>query len=351
MNKARTLSESPDRIFLTTNFKLESGERLQELKLAYVTLGELNNTGTNAILLTHGFTSSHRLAKKSTYEASEGGWNLLVGPGKPIDTDKYFVISSNMLGSSYGSSGPNTLNPSTNKPYGSDFPAISMRDIVAAQHELLKHLNVQKLTAVVGASFGGFQAFQWAIDYPDFVLGIVAAMSSLWHANDGETVKSLTAYLSHDPNWNDGDFYKNGGIEGTLKKYRIDTLRKYGRERTLKNKGLNESQIALELERLATPWARQFDANSLITLLRAAHSMSIAEQVSSIKSRVLYLLSTTDEVFPCSLAPKVMSILESAQVNAEYHELQSDKGHSASHEDAQKWAAVLERFLLNIERG
>lgn len=351
MNVARTLSESLDQLYLTTDFALQSGETLAQMQIAYVTLGELNADGTNAILLTHGFTSSHRLAKKSVHEASEGGWNLLVGPGKPIDTNHYFVISSNMLGSSYGSSGPGSLDPATGKPYGPTFPVLTMSDIVAAQRAMLDHLNVRHLQAVIGASFGGFQAFQWAIDYPDFMDGIVCAMSSLWHADDGETVDSLMAYLARDPHWNGGDYYSNGGIQTTLREYRIDTLRKYGRARSLQKAGLDPQQIEHELEQLAIPWARQFDANALITLLRAAHTMHLAEQAGRIKAKVLYLLSTTDQVFPCALAPQVMDVLEAAGVPATYHELVSEKGHSASHEDAHLWASVLKDFLHDIQPG
>ncbi|MDH4764343.1 alpha/beta fold hydrolase [Pseudomonas sp. CBMAI 2609] len=345
MTVAKTLGESPDQVFIARDFKLTSGVVLSELHIAYVCLGQLSPDCGNAILLTHGFTSSHRLSKKASHESSEGGWNLLVGPGRPVDTDKYFVVSSNMLGSSYGSTGPASINPQTGQPYGPDFPQITLHDIVSAQHLLLTHLKVKHLHAVIGASYGGFQAFQWAINYPDFVGGIVAAMSSLWHADDGETVQTLLAFFAQDPNWNAGNFYKNGGVRETLKKYRIDTLRKYGRAATLASQGYSESEIDAQLEQLSAAWASQFDANSLVTLLSAAHRMDLAQNVSRIRAKVLYLLSTTDRVFPITLAPAVSAVFDKAQIPFEYVELPSDKGHSASHEDAAKWASKLREFL------
>ena len=174
------------RNFVIRDFALESGKMLPEAKIAYETYGRLDATGRNAVLLAHGFTSSHHAA--GTYaagkaphgveESEPGWWDALVGPGRPIDTDRWFVVSSNMLGSSYGSTNPASVNPATGTPYGPDFPEITLLDIVRAQRLLLDHLQVKHLIAVAGPSFGGYQAFQWAITYPDFMNGIVAAVTA-----------------------------------------------------------------------------------------------------------------------------------------------------------------------------
>ena len=147
--------------FTFSDFRLESGDVLPEVTLAYVTRGSLAPGGRNAILVTHGYTSGPRMIEPGV-ASSEGAWSSLVGPGAPIDTGRYFVVCSNMLGSSYGSTNAASVDPRTGRRYGSRFPRITVADIVTAQKRLLEHLGVAHLRAVVGPSYGGFQAFQWA---------------------------------------------------------------------------------------------------------------------------------------------------------------------------------------------
>src|SRR5262245_61448112 len=154
-------------MFTTKDFTLESGATLPELTLAYDTYGTLARDGRNANLITHGFTSHHHAA--GGHAGQPGFWSGLIGPGKTVDTDRYFVVSSNMIGSSYGSTAPRTIDPATGRPYGPGFPAITLRDIVTAQKALLDSLDVRHLVAVAGPSFGGYQAFQWAVTFPDFM--------------------------------------------------------------------------------------------------------------------------------------------------------------------------------------
>src|SRR5258707_10115886 len=158
--------------FSAKNFRLESGEILPELKLTYETYGTLAPNGRNTILVTHGYTSSQHAAGLDA-NGEAGWWDGLIGPRKAIDTDKYFVVSSNMLGSSYGSTAPASVNPKTGMRYGPDFPDYSLVDIVTAQHALLDALGVKHLVAVAGLSFGGYQAFQWGVTFPDAMAGIV----------------------------------------------------------------------------------------------------------------------------------------------------------------------------------
>src|SRR5207244_3854985 len=167
------------RTFTAYGFKLDSGRGLPEMSLAYETYGRLAPDGRNAILVTHGFTSSqHAAGKYSPSDPTAGSWNGLIGPGKAIDTDRYFVVSSNMLGSSYGSTAPRSADPATGKPYGPDFPIITLRDIVTAQKAMLDSLGVRHLVAVAGPSFGGYQAFQWAVTFPDHMSGIVPVVTA-----------------------------------------------------------------------------------------------------------------------------------------------------------------------------
>ena len=158
---------------------LENGQVLSDVTIAYDTYGRLAPDGRNAILITHGYTSNHHAAGRyGPADSKVGWWDRLIGPGKAIDTARFFVVSSNVLGSCYGTTGPGSLNPATGKPYGPEFPDLTMRDIVVAQREFLIRLGVTHLVAVAGPSLGGRQAFQWAVTYPDFMDGIVAVASS-----------------------------------------------------------------------------------------------------------------------------------------------------------------------------
>ncbi|MCX7365846.1 MAG: alpha/beta fold hydrolase, partial [Alphaproteobacteria bacterium] len=180
------------------------------------------------MLLTHGYTSSQHMAGRYGENGAEGSWDGLVGPGKAIDTDKLFVVSSNMLGSSYGSTSPAHLNPATRKPYGPEFPDITLVDIVNAQKALLDSLGVKHLVAVAGPSFGGYQTFQWGVSYPDFMDGLVPVVSAPKGSGGDASVKALVDQLAKDPNWNGGHYYDNGGITAVLVEMRTATPRRYG---------------------------------------------------------------------------------------------------------------------------
>src|SRR5262249_40304740 len=170
-----------DQFFALADFRLANGEVLPEATIAYETYGRLTPHGRNAVLITHGFTGSHHQAGRNPANGSlPGAWDALIGPGKPIDTDRLFVVASNMLGSSFGSTNAASRNPQTGEPYGPDFPNISIVDIVAAQKALLASLGVEHLVAVAGPSYGGYQAFQWAVAHPDFIDAIAPVNTAPW---------------------------------------------------------------------------------------------------------------------------------------------------------------------------
>jgi homoserine O-acetyltransferase len=322
--------------FRFEDFSLIGGDLLPEVTLAYVTRGRLAADRRNAILVTHGYTSGPRMIEPGV-ASSEGAWSSLVGPGAPIDTDRYFVVCSNMLGSSFGSTNAASIDPRSGKPYGSSFPRITVEDIVRAQKRLLEHLGVTHLRAVVGPSYGGFQAFQWAVTFPDFMDGVAPVVTSpLPPQSDREA--ALLKWFAADPNWNGGDYYDRGGVKGTLTALRMDTLRRYGL-------AVTED----ELRRIASGWAEVFDANSLFILGRAMEAYDITPHYRRIRVPVLYVLSRTDALFPPSLAPGVMAGLRAAGVEAEYVEIDSEHGHLASGADAAKWAPALRAFIEKLE--
>jgi len=338
------LNEIESKIFSARDFRLESGKILPVLELAYETYGALSPAGDNAILVVHGYTSSHHAAGKNAAgkqgrgvpEGSAGWFDGLIGPGKAIDTDRHFVVSVNALGSAHGSSGPNSTDPATGKPYGPTFPEVTLRDMVASQKLLVDSLGLKSLVAVVGPSMGGFQSFQWAASYPGFMKGIAASVTAPRAPGRLGGLEALQERLASDPNWNGGWYYENGGIPGTLEQIRYETLLNYGQ-------GEAEAKVA------AKSWAKIYDGHSLVTLRRAIDGFDITKQYEQLKkTRVLYVISKTDKLFDLTDCAAHALDMRKAGVDLTYVEMPSDKGHMASHADAAMWAPILAAFLKQL---
>ena len=339
------------RTFTSRDFVLDSGVTLPELTLAYETYGTLAADRRNGILVTHGFTSSHHAAGRySASDPAPGAWDGLIGPGKAIDTNRYFVVSSNMLGSSYGSTAPASIDPGTSKPYGPDFPDITVRDIVRAQRLLLGSLGIDQLVAVAGPSYGGFQAFQWAVTFPDAVRGIVPVVTSPKMRAGLDPVKALLDRFATDPAWNGGWHYERGGIPRTMAALRYETLLRYGQDAVLAASIPDPTARQARLRAMAEAWAAEFDPNSMITLRKALQTYDTTGDFGKIRARVLYVLSRTDVLFPPSLAPEVMDGLTRAGVDARYFEIDTDFGHAASGPAWAAWGPRLAAFLDALER-
>jgi homoserine O-acetyltransferase len=269
--------------FTFSDFCLQSGEILPEVTIAYCTRGRLAPDGRNAVLVTHGYTSGHQMIEPEG-GSSEGAWTTLVGSGAPVDTELNYVVASNMLGSSFGSTNAASIDPRTGKRYGSRFPAITVADIVTAQHRLLEHLGVWHLRGVVGPSYGGFQAFQWAVSFPDFMDAIVPVVSAPKARLD--MASDTRARFERDPNWNGGDYYETAGMVATMTDLRAETLRRYGMT--------DETAI----RRAASQWATIFAANTLLILGGAAEAYDVTAELDRIRVPVRYVLSRTDALFP-----------------------------------------------------
>jgi homoserine O-acetyltransferase len=332
------------KIFSAREFRLESGQTLPVLELAYETYGALSPNKDNAVLVVHGYTSSHHAAGhnaagkqgRGVAEGAAGWFDGLIGPGKAIDTDRHFVVSVNALGSAHGSSGPNATDPRTGKPYGPTFPEITLRDMVASQKLLVDSLGLKSLVAVVGPSMGGFQSFQWAASYPGFMKGIAASVTAPRAPNRLGGLEALQKRLASDPNWNGGWYYENGGIPGTLEQIRYETLLNYGQ-------GEAEAKVA------AKSWAKIYDGHSLVTLRRAIDGFDITKQYDRLKkTKVLYVISKTDKLFDLTDCATHALEMRKAGVDLTYVEMPSDKGHMASHADAAMWAPILGAFMKRL---
>lgn len=338
------------------DFRLESGVVLPSVTICYETYGQLAPDGRNAVLIAHSFTSSQHAAgfyaeggaPRGLRAGDVGWWDKVIGPGEAIDTDALYVISSNALGSVFGSTSPISIDPKTGKTYGPDFPAITVGDIVRAQKALVDALGVKHLVAVVGASYGGFEAFEWAANYPELVDGVAPLFTAPNAQSTGEARQAMVTFLAQDPNWNSGHYYDNGGVSVTLAELRVRMLKSYGAEELYSERYRNPAAREAAIEASARAWAHTFDANSLITLLKAHEHFDLRGEFGRIKCKLLYMLSSSDKIFPASLGPDVMAKLKSAGVDARYVEVQSEIGHLAVDHQTEKWSRELEKFVEGL---
>jgi homoserine O-acetyltransferase/O-succinyltransferase len=346
---AAGLGTVEDRNFLIRDFRLHNGAVLPEASIAYETYGRLARDGANAVLITHGYTSSHHAAGHNPANGNlPGWWDGLIGPKKAIDTEKLFVVASNMLGSSSGSTNGASLDPRTGRPYGPDFPAITVRDIVGAQKALLDSLGVRHLVAVAGPSYGGYQAFQWAVAYPEMIDAIVAVVTAPRSQNAEKSLAELEARLATDPEWNGGRYYDKGGAKTVLTELRVEMLKRNGIEAALAGQYPDRDLREAQIREQAVAWARRWDANSLVILRRGTIGFDTVKDFAKIRAKVLYVLCRTDRLFPPAIAPAVMRDLAAAGVEARYFEIDSDLGHSASGPEHAKWSPVLREFLAPL---
>jgi homoserine O-acetyltransferase len=339
-----------DRFFTIRGFRLADGTVMPEATIAYETYGRLAPHGRNAMLVTHGYTGSHRFAGRNPANNNQpGSWDGLIGPGKAVDTDKLFVVASNMLGSSYGSTNAASINPKTGQPYGPDFPHLTVRDIVDAQKALLDSLGVEHLVAVGGPSYGGYQSFQWAVAYPDFMDAIVPVNTAPWaSANTDKQLAEVTARLATAPEWNGGHYYRSGECKNVLTEIRIETLKRYGIDAVLAPRYPDPVERETAIRQAAANWAKNWDANSLIILRRALLGFDTRPEFAKIKAKVFYMLCRTDALFPPKIAPGVMDALAAAGVEGRFFELNSELGHSSTGAEHAKWSPALREFLAPI---
>lgn len=331
-------------VYSAEEYPLEGGGVLPKAELAYLVTGELAPDGANAILVTHGYTTGHHFVLPDS-SAAEGSWSELVGPGRAIDTRRFCVVSSNALGSCYGSSGPASIDPSTRECYGEHFPKVTLGDTVRLQYQLLQHLGVQRLHAVAGPSMGGLQALQWGVQFPEFVARLVVAVSGLAPPRGGvEQGPSLMEQICAQPGWQ-GGFSTTEAMRPWLVKRRMDTLRAYSMDEYLRQQGVPAERLETHLQQLAASWAENFHPWSLVSLAQAIGEFNISSQLHHIRAQVFLALCANDKLFPASEGPASVDRLRSAGVHTEYFEIPSRFGHLASGLDWQLWEECLRGFL------
>ncbi len=333
----------------TQDFGLESGARLPQLTTAYASLGQLNAARSNAVLVLHGYTTGPSMLWAGS-NAAEGSWSGLIGPGRAIDTDRFFVICPNALGSSYGSTGPASINPASGKAYGIDFPRTTIGDMVEAQRVLIDSLGIDRLAAVAGPSMGSFQAFEWGVRFPERVDRVVAAVGAPFSPLGADMAERVLAVLSADAGWNGGR-YTQASMINCLIKMRVDTLFRYGIDADLAPAYPDAAARGAEIERLAREWAIEFDAGALVSLAHACAKFDARPRLSALRAPLLYVNSRSDTVFSSALAQEQAPLFDACGVNWSYFEIDSDKGHLASGADSALWADVLASFMNTPPRA
>ncbi|MGJ7542019.1 alpha/beta fold hydrolase [Variovorax sp. LT1R16] len=324
-------------------FRLSSGVILPAVDVAYAAYGQLAPDGRNAILVTHGYTASHRMLAHGDGVA-EGSWAPLIGPGRVLDTQRYYIVCANMLGSCYGSTGPASIDPRSGRAYGPDFPDITLQDIVAVQHRLLDRLGVRHLRAVVGPSYGGFQALQWALDHPGQVDAIAAVVSAPFlPPSPHMDLPTLLQAFARDPGWNDGR-PEPDGVRGTLCRLRVATLEAYGMDEVLRAQGLDAAARRRKIDGMARSWAGEFDAHALIVLLKAALAFDVRAQLHRIRSDVLHVVARTDALFAPSAVRGTLAGTRGRRA-LRYVEMDTPFGHQASGPAHALWSDALRELL------
>ena len=359
-------------VFSNMDCKLDSGFNLKDFQIAFKTFGNLNANKDNAILICHALTGDQYVSETNPITKKDGWWSRMVGVNKPIDTKKYYVICSNVIGGCAGTTGPKEINFQTNAPYGREFPAVTVRDMVKIQHYLIETLSIEKLFAVVGGSMGAMQALQWTIDYPQKIQNVIHIAGALKHSAQNIAFHEVGRQaIMNDPNWNKGGYNKNNIIpERGLAVARMiahitylsdDAMhRKFGRKlqsRDIISFGFDaDFQIESYLRYQGRSFVERFDANSYLYLTRAMDyfdlekKFSTAIEFSPIPNqhiRYLIISFTSDWLFPTSENRKIVKTLNYFTRNVSFTEIETDKGHDSFLLDEPELDSIIKGFLDN----
>jgi homoserine O-acetyltransferase len=353
--------------------ELECGKKLAPIDVAYETYGELNEAGDNAILICHALSGdAHVAGYNSPDDRKPGWWDNMVGPGKGIDTNKYFVICSNVLGGCRGTTGPSSVNPATSKPYGLDFPIITVADMVKVQKLLLDELRVKRLLAVVGGSIGGMQVLQWAIEYPDFVQAAlpIATTTHLGAQSIAFDAVGRNAILA-DANFADGQYKNGNGPDRGLAIARMIGHITYLSEQGMREKfgrqlrGAEQysydfnSEFAVEtyLDYQGQIFVERFDANSYLYITKAADYFDLEKDYGSltaafanVKSRFLVVSFSSDWLFTPSQSKAIVNALAANRKDVSFCNIESSYGHDAFLLESEVLGSFICCFLQAIYR-
>jgi homoserine O-acetyltransferase len=348
--------------------RLDGGVLLSPVEIAYETYGTLAPDGGNAILICHALTGDQHVASPHPVTGKPGWWTRMVGPGKPVDPERHFVVCANVLGSCMGTSGPATVNPATGQPWGMSFPVITIRDMVRAQAMLLDHLGVGRLKAVVGGSMGGMQALSWPATFPDRVEAVVVIASTARHSAQNIAFHEVGRQaVMADPRWNGGAYYDGeppaAGLAVARMAAHITYLseagltEKFGRRlqaREAKSFGFDaDFQIESYLRHQGLSFVDRFDANAYLYITRAMdyfdlaeeHGGTLANAFRETRARFCLVSFDTDWLYPTRESRAIVHALNAAGAPVSFVELSSPFGHDAFLLEAPELNRVVDGFL------
>ncbi len=365
----------PQRMRFEAPLPLRSGARIRDYELVYETYGQLNADKSNAVLVCHALNASHHVA--GTYagqEKSEGWWDNLVGPGKPLDTDRFFVIGINNLGSCFGSTGPMHTNPDTGRIYGADFPVVTVHDWVDAQARVLDALGITQLAAVLGGSLGGMQALDWSLRYPDRMRHCIAIATapSLSAQNIAFNEVARRAIVT-DPDFHGGFFYEHGAIPkrglrvarmiGHITYLSDDVMeQKFGRELRAAELGYSTQDIEFQIESYlrhqGDKFSEYFDANTYLLITRALdyfdpareHGGDLSRTFASSRCKYLLASFTTDWRFSPARSREIVKALVDNRRDVSYAEIDAPHGHDAFLLEDPRYHGVLRAYFERIAK-
>ena len=353
-------------------FALECGRSLPSITLAYETYGQLSPARDNAILIVHALSGdAHVAGVHSPQDRKAGWWDIMVGPGKPYDTDKYYVICSNILGGCKGSTGPSSIDPRTGKPYGLDFPMVTIGDMVRAQALLLDHLGIERLLAITGGSMGGFQALEWAVCYPQRVASVHAIATSVRLSTQAIAFDEVGRQaIMADPDWAGGDYYGQSVPGAGLAIARMighitylsdeQMHAKFGRRlqdrEALSYDFKTDFQVESYLKYQGGAFVERFDPNSYLYISKAmdyydlaAGRHSLIEALAGVQAEFLVVSFTSDWLFPTYQAKELVRALQANGVPTSFLEIPSTYGHDSFLLPSEQLAQAVTGFLAHVQ--
>ncbi len=352
---------------------LDCGEKLHSVEVAYETWGKLNAARSNAIYVCHALTGDAHAAGVSADDGKPGWWDSMVGKGKAFDTDRYFIICSNVLGGCRGTTGPGSVNPATGCPYAMTFPVITVGDMVRLQKMLVDHLGVERLLTVTGGSMGGMQALQWAAAYPDSVISAIPIATTARHSAQQIAFNEVGRQaIMADPDWSDGNYYATkpparglavARMVGHITYMSDESMRqKFGRRLRDKEKFGFDFSVDFEVESYlryrGSQFVNRFDANSYLYITKAMDYFDLANGTGVLadafragNTRFLVISFTSDWLYPSYQSVEVVQALRSMNRDVAYCELPSNYGHDAFLVDVGEQTDVIRGFLASTVRA
>ena len=348
---------------------LDSGEILEEVCVAYETYGELNKEKSNAILVCHALTGDAHAAGWHEGDKKAGWWEIVIGPGKALDTEKYFIICSNVLGGCKGTTGPSSINPKTGKEYGLDFPVITIADMVKVQKKLIDSFEINQLVAVIGGSMGGMQVLEWMAHYPEMMKKAVPIATSALSSPQQIAFNAVGRQsIFSDPNWNGGNYYETGVIpRNGLSLARMIAHITYLSDESMDIKfgrGLQDKdeisydfsvdfQVESYLKHQGETFVKRFDANSYLYITKAVDLFdltvndSLIDGLKDVKAKVEVISVDSDWLYPTEQSTDIVTALNANEVEVSFSEIKSNYGHDAFLLEKGQLDFILSKFLAD----